>query len=80
MLKFYDNFMEDNDKIGFIRFNQVVKIVFDPHERGKNAIYLRKTIQDAILIEPSGETALYNALYEALKMLRKIGIHFQILF
>ncbi len=74
ILKFFDSYMEkyfihnfklflSNDRLGFLRFNNNIEVVFDLNFRNKNTIYLRKSIQDSLLVTPTGETAFYNCIY-----------------
>ena len=44
ILRFFDTYMTDKDRISFMRFNTQVNIDFDLHERGYNEVYLRNTI------------------------------------
>ena len=70
ILRLFDKYIQANDRVGFIRFNNNCDAVFSLTEKKRNTVFMRKNIEDSI--KPSGGTALYNAIYEAMKMLGKI--------
>jgi hypothetical protein len=74
ILKFFDKYMEPNDRAAFIRFNHNCNVIFTLTERGKNHVYLRNSIQNSKeTVKCEGETAFFSALYEALEMFKKAG-------
>ena len=54
ILRFFDEYMEKEDKIGFMRFNQQFFIDFELQTRGEENMFLRNTIQKAIRTKPIG--------------------------
>ena len=74
ILKFFDKYMEPEDRVGFIRFNHNCHVIFTLRERGKNHVYLRKSIQNSKeTMKCEGKTAFFSALYEALELFKKAG-------
>lgn len=74
ILKFFDKYMEPNDRVAFIRFNHNCHVVFNLRERGKNHVYLRNSIQNSTdTLRCQGETAFFSALYEGLELFKKAG-------
>lgn len=74
ILVFFDKYMEPKDRVGFIRFNHNCHVIFTLRERGKNHVYLRKSIQNSKeTYECEGETAFFSGLYEALELYKKAG-------
>lgn len=70
--KIYDEYIKDNDRIGFIRFNKNVDVIFGLSERGKNRVYLRKCLQNLENVtKPHGETAFFTGVKESLKLHKK---------
>jgi len=69
ILKVFDNYIKPNDRVGFIRFNMNCDIIFSLIEKKKNTIQLRKQLENST--KPSGGTALYTAIYEAIKLFHK---------
>jgi len=69
ILKFFDKYIQQNDRISFVRYNLNCDVVFSLVEKRKNTKLLRKNIEDSH--KPSGRTALYSAIYEGFKVLNK---------
>jgi len=69
ILKLFDKYIQQSDRISFVRYNMNCDIVFSLVEKRKNTKLLRKNIEDSH--KPSGRTALYNAIYEGFKILNK---------
>ena len=68
--------MDNEDRVGFIRFNHNVYVVFELSERGKNHVYLRYSIQASKeSFKIGGETAFFAAIFESLKMFKNAGIY-----
>lgn len=66
--------MDNNDRVGFIRFNHNVFVVFELSERGKNHVYLRYSIQASKeAFEGGGETSFFSAIFEAFKLFKNAG-------
>lgn len=77
ILKFFDKYMELEDRVAFIRFNHNCHVIFNLRERGKNHVYLRKSIQNSnVEFKREGETAFFSALYEGLELFKKAGCFF----
>lgn len=75
ILKFYDRYMENEDRLALIRFNHNVHVVFGLSERGKNHMYLRNTIQSSKeTFKSTGETAFFSAIFEALKLFNETSL------
>ena len=69
--------MDNEDRVGFIRFNHNVYVVFELSERGKNHVYLRYSIQASKeSFKTGGETAFFAAIFEGLKLFKNAGITF----
>jgi len=63
IFKIYDDYVKDNDRVGYIKFNKNVDVIFGLSERGKNRVYLRKCLQNVEeVIKPHGETAFFTAI------------------
>jgi uncharacterized circularly permuted ATP-grasp superfamily protein len=72
IFKIYDDYVKDNDRVGYIKFNKNVDVIFGLSERGKNRVYLRKCLQNVEeVIKPHGETAFFTAIKESLKLHKK---------
>ncbi len=69
ILKVFDNYMKPEDRVGFIRFNMNCDIIFTLAEKKRNTIQLRRQFEDSL--KPSGGTALYSALMEAMRLFQK---------
>ena len=66
--------MDNNDRVGFIRFNHNVYVVFELSERGKNHVYLRYSIQASKeAFKTGGETAFFSAIFEGLRLFKNAG-------
>ena len=69
--------MDSNYRVGFIRFNHNVYVVFELSERGKNHVYLRYSIQASKeSFKTGGETAFFSAIFEGLKLFKNAGISY----
>ena len=66
ILRLFDKYVKPDDRVSFVRFNMNCDVVFSLVEKKKNTVFLRKSIEDSH--KPSGGTAFYNALFEALKI------------
>lgn len=64
-VKIYDKYIQDEDKIGFIRFNLNCEIVFALTYKKNNTLQLRMQIENSV--NPFGKTAFFDALGTALK-------------
>ena len=69
ILKLLDKYIQPNDRVSFVRFNMNCDVVFSLVEKKKNVSFLRKNIEDSL--KPNGGTALYNAIFEGLKIMSK---------
>lgn len=69
IVKVFDKYIRPTDRVGFIRFNLNCDVVFSIVEKKKNTDHLRRQIEDST--KPYGSTALYNSLYEAIKLFAK---------
>ena len=65
----FDNYLRAKDRVGFIRFSTNCDILFALSDPKKNTIQLRKQIESST--KPFGGTALYNGIYESLKLFHK---------
>lgn len=63
--KIFDKYIQDNDNIGFIRFNLNCELVFALTPKKQNTFQLRLQIQNSL--SPFGKTAFYDALMAALR-------------
>lgn len=55
ILRFYDDYMHPEDRIGFMRFNQSFYVDFEISERNSgDNVYLRNVIQKAATFIPKG--------------------------
>ena len=69
ILRLFDKFIKGDDRVSFIRFNMNCDIVFTLVEKSKSTTVLRRNIEEST--KPSGGTAFYNAIYEALKIFQR---------
>jgi len=63
--KIFDKYIQDNDKICFIRFNLNCEIVFELTPKKINTFQLRRQIENSL--NPAGKTAFYDALNVAIR-------------
>lgn len=71
-LDIFEDYLEQTDRVAFIRFNQNVNIVFELNEKGINYKYLKQHIEATYDIVATGETAFYQAIYEGCKLFSKV--------
>lgn len=62
--KIFDKYIQDNDRIGFLRFNLNCEVVFALTPKKQNTLQLRFQIESSL--NPFGKTAFYDALLVAL--------------
>ncbi|KAM3133505.1 hypothetical protein pb186bvf_014347 [Paramecium bursaria] len=62
ILKIFDQYLQDHDRIGFIRFNQSIEVVFELTQKNQNTAYLRNSINKTLQLTASGKTALLQAI------------------
>lgn len=70
-LEIFDKYLDKNDRVAFILFNQNVNVTFELNQKGQNESYLRSQIENTVHQIAEGETALYNAIYEGLRLFKK---------
>lgn len=58
LLKIFDDFVQNNDRVAFLRFNDNIDVIFELNEKGNNTRYLRSYIEGAYKIDPCGESAV----------------------
>ncbi|KRW99895.1 HAD-like domain [Pseudocohnilembus persalinus] len=67
----FNEYVEDDDRIGFIRFNHNIDVIFELQQKKHNTEYLYQSIENSKLVPAQGETAFLNALYESIKLFQK---------
>ncbi|KAL4512172.1 hypothetical protein ABPG72_005174 [Tetrahymena utriculariae] len=70
-LQIFDNYVQNDDRIAFIKFNENVDVIFELNEKENNTIFLRNSIRSFLKNVPKGESAVRQAIYTAIKLFQK---------
>ncbi|EAR86532.1 tetratricopeptide repeat protein (macronuclear) [Tetrahymena thermophila SB210] len=70
-LQIFDNYVQNDDRVAFIKFNENVDVIFELNEKENNTIFLRNSIKSFLKICPEGESAVRQAIYTAIKLFQK---------
>ncbi|CAK61368.1 unnamed protein product (macronuclear) [Paramecium tetraurelia] len=65
ILKIFDNYLQDQDRISYMRFNQNIEVIFDLTSKSENTAYLRSAIERSKNIRAEGMTAMLSAVLHA---------------
>lgn len=63
-----DNYIKEMDRLALIKFNHNIDVSFELQVRGKNDRFIDKFLRDAKNLPCFGDKALYNAIYEGIKL------------
>ncbi|KAL4475021.1 hypothetical protein ABPG74_001717 [Tetrahymena malaccensis] len=70
-LQIFDNYVQNDDRVAFIKFNENVDVIFELNEKENNTIFLRNSIKSFLKNFPQGESAVRQAIYTAIKLFQK---------
>lgn len=62
ILQVFDKYLQEEDRLGFVRFNQNIEVVFDLTPKAENTAYLRSAIEKSLQTQAYGKTALLQAV------------------
>ncbi|CAD8116567.1 unnamed protein product [Paramecium sonneborni] len=65
ILKIFDNYLQDQDRISYMRFNQNIEVIFDLTYKSENTAFLRNAIERSKNIKAEGMTAMLSAILHA---------------
>ncbi|KAL4460391.1 hypothetical protein ABPG74_000142 [Tetrahymena malaccensis] len=66
-----ENYIKQLDRLALISFNHNVNVCFELQVSGNNDKFINKYIKDAKNFVCSGDKALYNAIYDGIKLFKK---------
>ncbi|EAR99125.1 tetratricopeptide repeat protein (macronuclear) [Tetrahymena thermophila SB210] len=66
-----ENYIKQFDRLALISFNHNVNVCFELQVSGKNDKFIDKYFKDAKNLACTGDKALYNAIYDGIKLFKK---------